>query len=149
VKPNMQQAMKQVQKAQAEMARVQEELAAETVEASAGGGMVKVEMTGDLTLKSVTIDPEAVDPDDIAMLEDMVSAAVNEGLRAAQELASRKMSRVMGGLGITDDTPVAQIFRDIRPFRIYDGPTEVHLWSLARRLQRNFAKAQVAMSKPA
>jgi acyl-CoA dehydrogenase len=57
------------------------------------------------------------------------------------EIVDRSM-QVMGGLGITDDTPVAQIFRDIRPFRIYDGPTEVHLWSLARRLQRNHAKAQ-------
>jgi acyl-CoA dehydrogenase len=59
------------------------------------------------------------------------------------EIVDRSM-QVMGGLGITDDTPVAQIFRDIRPFRIYDGPTEVHLWSLARRLQRNFAKAQAS-----
>jgi DNA-binding YbaB/EbfC family protein len=101
----MQQAMKQVQKAQAEMARVQEELAAETVEASAGGGMVKVEMTGDLQLKSVAIDPGAVDPGDVAMLEDMVCAAVNEGLRAAQELANRKMSRVMGGMGLPGGMP--------------------------------------------
>jgi len=59
------------------------------------------------------------------------------------EIVDRCM-QVMGGLGITDDTPVAQIFRDIRPFRIYDGPTEVHLWSLARRLQRNHGKAQAA-----
>ncbi len=63
------------------------------------------------------------------------------------EVVDRSM-QVMGGLGITDDTPVAQIFRDIRPFRIYDGPTEVHLWSLARRLQRNHGKAQAAAARP-
>jgi DNA-binding YbaB/EbfC family protein len=96
----MQQAMKQVQKAQAEMARVTAELAEETVDASAGGGMVKVVMAGDLTLRSVTIDPAAVDPDDVSMLEDMVAAAVNEALRAAQELANRRMSGVMGGMGL-------------------------------------------------
>jgi len=85
---------------QAEMARVQEELKNETVEASVGGGTVKVVMTGDLALRSVTIDPAAVDPDDVAMLEDMVAAAVNEGLRQAQELAGRKMSAVTGGMNI-------------------------------------------------
>lgn len=101
----MQQAMKQVQKAQAEMARVGEELVNETVEASAGGGMVKVVMTGDLQMRSVTIDPGAVDPDDITMLEDMVVAAVNEGLRAAQDLANRRMSSVMGGMGLPGSMP--------------------------------------------
>jgi nucleoid-associated protein EbfC len=100
VKPNMQQAMKQVQKAQAEMARVTAELAEETVDASAGGGMVKVVIGGDLEVRSVTIDPSAVDPDDVSMLEDMVVAAVNEALRAAQELANRRMSGVMGGMGL-------------------------------------------------
>lgn len=96
----MQQAMKQVQKAQAEMARVTEELASETVDASAGGGMVKVVMSGDLQVRSVTIDPAAVDPDDVPMLEDMVAAAVNEAVRAAQDLANRKMSRVVGGVNL-------------------------------------------------
>jgi DNA-binding YbaB/EbfC family protein len=100
VKPNMQQAMKQVQKAQAEMARVSEELASETVDASAGGGMVKVVISGDLQVRSVTIDPAAVDPDDVPMLEDMVVAAVNEAVRAAQDLASRKMSNVMGSVNL-------------------------------------------------
>jgi DNA-binding YbaB/EbfC family protein len=100
VKPNMQQAMKQMQKAQAEMARAQEELAALTVDASAGGGMVKVVMSGDLSVRSITIDPEAVDPEDVEMLEDMVAAAVNEALRAAQELANRRMQQAMGGLGL-------------------------------------------------
>jgi len=100
VKPNMNNAMKQVQKAQAEMARVQEELKSDMVTASAGGGAVKVSITGDLTVTNVVIDPRAVDPDDVEMLQDMVLAAVNEALREAQDLASQKMSRVMGGLGL-------------------------------------------------
>jgi DNA-binding YbaB/EbfC family protein len=105
VKPNIQQAMKQVQRAQAEMARVQEELAGETVEASAGGGMVRVTMSGDFQVRSVTIDPQSLDPDDVGMLEDMVAAAVNEAVRAAQELASAKMSKVMGGMGLPGGVP--------------------------------------------
>lgn len=100
MKPNMSNAMKQVQKAQAEMARVQEELASDLVSASAGGGAVRVTITGDLTVTDVVIDPRAVDPDDVGMLQDMVVAAVNEALREAQELANSKMSRVMGGLGL-------------------------------------------------
>jgi len=100
VKPNMNNAMKQVQKAQAEMARVQEELNSDLVTASAGGGAVKVSITGGLTVTNVVIDPRAVDPDDVEMLQDMVVAAVNEALREAQELANSKMSRVMGGLGL-------------------------------------------------
>ncbi|HEY5517420.1 MAG TPA: YbaB/EbfC family nucleoid-associated protein, partial [Coriobacteriia bacterium] len=92
----MNNAMKQVQKAQAEMARVQEELKSDMVTASAGGGAVKVSITGDLTVANVVIDPRAVDPDDVDMLQDMVLAAVNEALREAQELANQKMSRVMG-----------------------------------------------------
>ena len=105
MKSNMQQAMKQVQRAQAEMARVQEELADDTVEASAGGGMVTAVMSGDLQLKSISIDPAAIDPDDVGMLEDMVTAAVNEALRSAQDLANRKMSRVVGGLGLPGGMP--------------------------------------------
>ena len=92
--------MKQAQKMQAEMARVQEELKAERVEASAGGGMVKVVMTGEMVVDSVTIDPEAVDPQDVGMLEDMVAAAVNEASRQAQELASKRMGDVTGGMNI-------------------------------------------------
>jgi DNA-binding YbaB/EbfC family protein len=69
------------------------------VEASAGGGMVTVKVSGDLELKSITIDPEAVDPGDVELLQDMVLAAVNEGLRAAQELASAKLGGIAGGLG--------------------------------------------------
>ena len=98
--PNMQNMMKQAQRMQTEMARVQEELKGERVEASVGGGAVKVTMTGELQVESVAIDPSAVDTDDISMLEDMVAAAVNEAMRQAQELASRKMQAVTGGLGI-------------------------------------------------
>ena len=95
---NIQKIMKQAQQAQAQMARVQAELAEEVVEASAGGGMVKVQMTGDLQVKSVKIDPAAVDPDEVELLEDMVAAAFGEASRAANELAAKKMEAVTGGL---------------------------------------------------
>jgi nucleoid-associated protein EbfC len=97
--PNMQQMLKQVQKMQAEMAAAQEQLKDEVVEASAGGGMVTVKVSGDLDLKSIAIAPEAVDPEDVELLQDMVLAAVNEGMRAAQELASKKLGGITGGLG--------------------------------------------------
>jgi DNA-binding YbaB/EbfC family protein len=97
--PNMQQMLKQVQKMQAEMVAAQEALKDEVVEASAGGGMVTVKVSGDLDVKAISIDPEAVDPDDVELLQDMVLAAVNEGLRAAQELASKKLGGITGGLG--------------------------------------------------
>jgi DNA-binding YbaB/EbfC family protein len=91
--------MKQAQQMQDQMLQAQEQLKDETVEASAGGGMVKVKMGGDLTLREILIDPEAIDPEEAEMLTDMVQAAVNEGLRAAQELASSKMGGITGGLG--------------------------------------------------
>ena len=97
--PNMQQLLKQAQKMQEEMLAAQDTLKDETVNASAGGGMVTVEVTGDLVVKSIKIDPEAVDPEDVELLSDMVLAAVNEGLRAAQELAAAKMGGIAGGLG--------------------------------------------------
>ncbi|MDQ6776479.1 MAG: YbaB/EbfC family nucleoid-associated protein [Actinomycetota bacterium] len=97
--PNMQQLLKQAQKMQEEMMAAQESLKDEVVEASAGGGMVTVQVTGELHVNSITINPEAVDPDDIELLQDMVLAAVNEGLRAAQELASAKLGGIAGGLG--------------------------------------------------
>ena len=97
--PNMNQMMKQVQQMQAEMAKAQEELKTATVEASAGGGMVTVEMSGELQLLELKIDPEAVDPEDVELLQDMVQAAVNEALRSAQELAASKMGQATGGLG--------------------------------------------------
>ena len=82
--------MKQAQQMQEQMLQAQEKLKDETVEASAGGGMVKVTMGGDLTLRSITIDPEAVDPEDVELLQDMVQAAVNDALRSAQDLAGRR-----------------------------------------------------------
>ncbi|MCL4473853.1 MAG: YbaB/EbfC family nucleoid-associated protein [Actinobacteria bacterium] len=92
--------MKQVQEMQKQMVKAQEELANEEVEASAGGGMVTVKVTGDLKIKSIKIDPGAVDPDDVEMLEDMVLAAANEAMRSAQELASSRMNGLTGGLNI-------------------------------------------------
>jgi DNA-binding YbaB/EbfC family protein len=92
--------MKQAQKMQARMAQVQEDLKNETLEASAGGGTVKVRITGDLEIKSITIDPSAVDPDDVEMLQDLVTAAVNEAVRSAQELASNRMGEITGGVNI-------------------------------------------------
>jgi len=92
--------MKQAQKMQSEMLQAQEALKDEVVEASAGGGMVKVKMGGDLVLREIVIDPEAVDPEEAEMLAEMVQAAVNEALRAAQELAESKMGGITGGLGL-------------------------------------------------
>jgi nucleoid-associated protein EbfC len=97
--PNMQQLLKQAQKMQQDMIQAQEALKDEVVEASAGGGMVTVRVSGDLEVKSIKIDPQAVDPDDVELLQDMVLAAVNEALRAAQELASSKLGGIAGGLG--------------------------------------------------
>jgi DNA-binding YbaB/EbfC family protein len=97
--PNMQQMLKQVQKMQEEMMAAQESLKDEVVEASSGGGMVTVQVSGDLAFKSIKIDPEAVDPDDVEMLQDLILAAANEALRSAQELASSKLGGIAGGLG--------------------------------------------------
>ena len=98
--PNMNQMLKQVQKMQADMMKAQEDLANETVEASAGGGMVTVKITGDLVVKEVRIDPGAVDPEDVELLQDMVVAAVNEAVRQAQELAANKMGGLTGGMDL-------------------------------------------------
>jgi DNA-binding YbaB/EbfC family protein len=95
----MQQLLQQAQKMQADMLAAQESLKHEVVEASAGGGMVKVKVSGDLEVREITIDPAAVDPEDVELLSDMVLAAVNEGLRSAQELAASKLGAVTGGLG--------------------------------------------------
>src|ERR671918_487144 len=97
--PNMQQMMKQVQKMQQDMLEAQEQLKHEEVEASAGGGMVKVKVSGDLVVKSIAIAPKAIDPDDPELLEDMVLAAVNEALRSAQNLMQSKLGGALGGLG--------------------------------------------------
>jgi nucleoid-associated protein EbfC len=97
---DMNKMMKQVQQLQSEMMEAQEKLKDEIVEASAGGGMVKVKMTGDLELRELKIDPEAIDPEDAEVLEDMVTAAINEALRSAQELAQSKLGGAAGGLGL-------------------------------------------------
>jgi DNA-binding YbaB/EbfC family protein len=86
------------QQMQMEMTRIQAELESATVEGSAGGGVVHVTVTGKQELVSLVIDPAAVDPDDVDMLQDLVVAAVNDGLRASRELAEQKMSAVTGGL---------------------------------------------------
>lgn len=98
--PNLNKMMKQLQQAQVEMAAAQEQLKTEIVEASAGGGMVQVKVTGDLQLTEVKIDPEALDPEDVEMLQDMVIAATNEALRNAQQLAEQRMGGIAGGLGL-------------------------------------------------
>lgn len=98
--PNMNQMMKQVQKMQKDMMVAQEELAKETVQSSAGGGMVTVTVSGDLVIKDIRIDPDAIDPEDADLLQDMVLAAVNEGVRQAQELAATKMGGVTGGMDL-------------------------------------------------
>jgi len=92
--------MKQAQKMQAKMAEMQEELKNEVLEASAGGGTVKVTITGDLQIRSIVIDPGAIDPEDVEMLQDLVTAAVNEAIRSAQELAGRRMGEITGGMNI-------------------------------------------------
>jgi DNA-binding YbaB/EbfC family protein len=96
---DMNKMLKQVAEMQQQMAKAQEELASETVEASAGGGMVTVKATGTLEIVEVKIAPEAIDPDDPEMLADLVVAAVNEAIRSAQGLAEAKLGSAMGGLG--------------------------------------------------
>ncbi|MGI5885094.1 MAG: YbaB/EbfC family nucleoid-associated protein [Candidatus Spyradocola sp.] len=97
---NMQQMLKQAQKMQANLAKLQEELEAREFEASAGGGMVTVKANGKKEILSLTIQPEAVDPDDVEMLQDMVMAAVNEVLRQVEETSSTEMGKLTGGLNL-------------------------------------------------
>ena len=97
---DMKKMMKQAQKMQLELARAQEELKTAEFEASAGGGMVTVVATGEMVIKSVKIDPEAVDPEDVEMLEDMVLAAVNEALHGIAEQSNARLSTVTGGMNI-------------------------------------------------
>lgn len=93
---NMNQMMKQVQKMQANMAKAQEEIAKKTVETTVGGA-VKVVLTGDKRLVSVTIAKEVVDPEDVEMLQDLIVAAVNEGMKKADEMSEAEMKKVMPG----------------------------------------------------
>ena len=97
---NMAQMMKQAHKMQEQLVAAQEALKDVTVDASAGGGMVKVTVSGDMQVKSVKIDPDALDPEDVEMLEDMVAAAVNEALRSAGEAANQQMGAITSGLNI-------------------------------------------------
>jgi nucleoid-associated protein EbfC len=97
--PNMQQLMKQAQQMQQQLMAAQQELTTIEVEGSAGGGLVRATMTGSGELSAVTIDPKAVDPDDIETLQDLVVAAVRDASRAASDLAQEKMGPLTGGLG--------------------------------------------------
>jgi nucleoid-associated protein EbfC len=97
---NMNQMMKQVKKMQEQMLKAQEELETKTVEGSAGGGVVNVKMSGHKKLLEVNIKPEAVDPEDIEMLQDLILTAVNDALAKAEELANKDMGRFTGGMNI-------------------------------------------------
>lgn len=92
--------LKQAQEIQTRLAQIQEELARRTVEASAGGGMVRVTVNGQLTLSSIQVDPSVINRDEKEMLEDLILAAVNEGMRRAREMVSEEMSKVTGGFKI-------------------------------------------------
>lgn len=95
---NMNNLMKQAQKMQRKMEEAQAALADKTVETTSGGGAVKIEITGKRVIKSIKINPEVVDPDDVEMLEDLMLSAVNEALRQAEELANSEMSKITGGV---------------------------------------------------
>lgn len=97
---NMNNMIKQAQKMQKDMMKVQEELEQRQIETSAGGGAVTVVVTGKKELVSINIKPEVVDPEDVEMLEDLILAAVNEAIRKAEEMVSGEMSKLTGGLGL-------------------------------------------------
>lgn len=97
---NMNQMMKQVKKMQEQMLKTQEELGSKTVEGTAGGGVVSVTVTGQKKVVGVVIKPEAVDPDDVEMLQDLVLSAINDAMTKAEELANKEMSRFTGGMNI-------------------------------------------------
>lgn len=96
---NMNNLMKQAQKMQKDMAKLQEELQERTVDASAGGGAINVVASGKKEIKEITIKPEVVDPEDVEMLQDLILAAVNEALRKADEMVNNEMGKLTGGLG--------------------------------------------------
>ena len=97
---NMGNMMKKVQKLQADMAKLQEELKARTLEATAGGGVVKVVVTGEKQVVSIKVDPSAVDPEDTEMLEDLIVAAVNEALKKVDDMMAQEMGKLTGGMKI-------------------------------------------------
>jgi nucleoid-associated protein EbfC len=92
--------MKQAKKMQEKIGRLQEELETKTIEAQSGGGMVRVIVNGKFEIVSLKIEKEVVNPEDIEMLQDLIAAAVNEGIRKSQEMASSEMAKITGGLGI-------------------------------------------------
>ena len=95
---NMQQMMKQARKMQEQLAAAQENLKSQTVDASAGGGMVKVTVNGEMELVNLTIDPDALDPEDVDMLQDMIMAAVNEAMNQCEEVTAKEMEKITGGV---------------------------------------------------
>lgn len=97
---NMNQMMKQVKKMQEQMMKAQEELGNKTIEGSAGGGVVTVSMNGHKKVLDITIQPEAVDPDDIEMLQDLVTAAVNDALSKTDELVNQDLGKYTGGMNL-------------------------------------------------
>ncbi|AZO93674.1 YbaB/EbfC family nucleoid-associated protein [Iocasia frigidifontis] len=97
---NMNKLMKQAQQMQAKMAKMQDELKEKTVEATAGGGVVKVVVNGKQELLDIKIDPDAVDPEDVEMLEDLILAAVNEGMRKISDMVNEEMGKLTGGMNI-------------------------------------------------
>lgn len=97
---NMAGMMKKVQKLQADMAKLQEELKTRTVEVTAGGGAIKVIMNGDKQIQSLKISPTAVDPEDVEMLEDLVSAAVNEAVKKVEDMMAQEMGKLTGGMNL-------------------------------------------------
>lgn len=97
---NMNQMIKQAQKMQEQLAKMQEDMENQTIEASSGGGVVNVTVNGKKELQSVKIKPEAVDPDDVEMLEDLICAAVNEAMRKAEEKSNAEMSKITGGMNL-------------------------------------------------
>lgn len=92
--------MKQAKMMQEKIGKIQEEMANKTVEASAGGGMIKTVINGRQEMVSIKIDPEVVNPDDIEMLEDLILAAINEGIKRSQEMMAEEMSKITGGMNI-------------------------------------------------
>mgnify|MGYP001133236044 CR=1 FL=1 len=98
--PNMNAMMKQAQKMQKQMAEMQEELEKREFESSAGGGVISVKVNGKKEIVDIQIQPEAVDPDDVEMLQDLIMAAVNEAIRVAEETVSREMGKLTGGLNL-------------------------------------------------
>ncbi|MGE5415760.1 MAG: YbaB/EbfC family nucleoid-associated protein [Acidobacteriota bacterium] len=97
---NIQKMMKQAKKMQEDMAKLQDELKNKTVDASAGGGVVEVTVNGKQELMAIRIKPEAVDPEDVEMLQDLVLAAVNEGIKKSQDMASDEMGKITGGMNL-------------------------------------------------